>query len=53
MRPTVDREHQPGSKISGQETGTSDATDLRLIHANCRHGSGKVLRPAYKPTGLA
>jgi RNA-directed DNA polymerase len=40
-------------KISGQESGTSDAADLRLIHANCRHGSGTVLRPAYKPAGLA
>jgi RNA-directed DNA polymerase len=34
-------------------TGTSDEADLRLIHANCRHGNSPALLPAYPPPGLA
>jgi RNA-directed DNA polymerase len=34
-------------------TGTSDGAELRLIHANCRHGNGPALLPAYTPSGLA
>ena len=34
-------------------TGASDGADLRLIHANCRHGNSPALLPAYPPLGLA
>ncbi len=34
-------------------TGTSEGAELRLIHANCRHGNSPALLPAYPPTGLA
>ncbi len=33
--------------------GTSGEAELRLIHANCRHGNSPALLPAYPPTGLA
>jgi hypothetical protein len=34
-------------------TGTSERTEPRLIHADCRYGSGPALRNAYEPLGLA
>jgi RNA-directed DNA polymerase len=34
-------------------TGTSDGADLRLIHANCRHGNSPALLPACPSLGLA
>jgi RNA-directed DNA polymerase len=34
-------------------TGTPDGADLRLTHANCRHGNSPALLPAYPPLGLA
>jgi len=40
-------------KIPAQETGTSATAELRLIHANCRHGNGTALLPAHQPPGLA
>jgi RNA-directed DNA polymerase len=32
-------------------TGTSDGADLRLIHANCRHGNSPALLSAYPSSG--
>jgi RNA-directed DNA polymerase len=34
-------------------TGTLDEAELRLVHANCRHGNSPALLPAYPSTGLA
>ena len=34
-------------------TGTTDAADHSLIHANCGHRSGPALLPAYQPPRLA
>jgi RNA-directed DNA polymerase len=33
--------------------GASDGADLRLIHANCRHGNSPALLPAYPSLGVA
>ena len=41
-------------KIAMRADGTSDETDIRLIHANCRERHhGPTLRPAYQPSRLA
>ena len=42
------------NKIAMRAGGTSDETDIRLIHANCRERHpGPALLPAYQPSGLA
>jgi RNA-directed DNA polymerase len=41
-------------KTAMRADGTTDQTDIRLIHANCRERHpGPALLPAYQPTGLA
>jgi RNA-directed DNA polymerase len=41
-------------KITMRADGTSDETEPRLIHANCRERhQGPALLPAYQPPGLA
>jgi RNA-directed DNA polymerase len=39
--------------ITTREPGTSEEADARLVHADCRKGSGLALHNAYKPSGLA
>jgi RNA-directed DNA polymerase len=41
------------TKVATRKDGTSDATELRLVHAHCHHSEGQALLPAHGPVGLA
>jgi RNA-directed DNA polymerase len=49
----LDTTRQTIDTIAAGKPGTSGKAEPRLVHAECRKGSGLALHNAYEPSGLA